>query len=363
MGKIKTIQNIVLLAISLICSFFILELGVRVISPPNIFHPILTLKPKVKMELDVNIAGISPKGVFSTNKWGMRGDEPPNDWKDYYTIVTIGGSTTQCFYLDDKKTWSYLLQDNLGKVKPKVWVGNGGLDGQTSRAHIVFMEYVVPRIKPDAVVILCGINDLTLSLDEDRRIHGYFQEKANWKRWIFAHSRLLQVLYIWKGIIFNDFFVVKTTGTKEFIPKPLNDPLTANPQDVRALAVSLDEYRKNIKEIIDIGKSLGVKMVFLTQPIIFEDTSYWKGVEGTVYWIKNNGHTLSAAAFYRMLDIFNKELIDVCRENNVLVYDLTSVIPHNDKYFYDTVHFTELGSRMVADKLAEFMFKSGLLNK
>lgn len=355
--------NIVVLIVSLLCSFFILELGVRLISPPSVFHPILTLKPKVKMELAVNIAGISPKGVFSTNKWGMRGDEPPADWKDYYTVITIGGSTTQCFYLDDKKTWSYILQDNLRKTKPKVWVGNGGLDGQTSRAHIIFMRYVISKVKPDAVVILCGINDLTLSLDEDRRLNGNFMEKANWKRWIFAHSRLLQVLYIYKGIIFNDFFVVKTTASRNFDPKPLNDPLAANKQDVKALAVSLEEYRSNIKEIISIGKSSGVKIIFLTQPIIFDDTPYWRGIEGSFYWVKNNEYALSAAAYYRMLSIFNKELMDICRENNVLVYDLASAIPHSEKYFYDTVHFNEAGSRMVADKVAEFMLKSGVMDK
>jgi len=355
-----------LIVLHILTSFFlfifilaVLEVFMRLISPPNIFHPALTLKPHVRMELEGNLRGVSGSGIFSTNKWGMRGDEPPKGWSKYYTIVTIGGSTTQCFYLDDHKTWPYLLQFKMKQRCPFVWIGNGGLDGQSTRAHIIFMKYVIANIRPKAVILLVGFNDLALSINDDFRLYGSFFEKVNWKRWIFSHSRLVQVLYFWKAIIFEKVFWVKTTAPENFNPQPLNNVKLTSYTNLRELLPSLDEYGRNIREIIRIGRSLGVRVIFLTQPSLIDDNEYWSGKEGKFFWIKKYKYNLPAATYWKMLDIFNKELLRICKEENIEIFDLASEIPHNEKYFYDYAHFTEAGSELVADKVGGFILKSG----
>ena len=40
------------------------------------------------------------------NSLGFRGPEPPRDWSERLTILTIGGSTTECLFLSDGKTWT-----------------------------------------------------------------------------------------------------------------------------------------------------------------------------------------------------------------------------------------------------------------
>lgn len=117
-----------------------LEVVLRIVSPPSPFSPLVALRPENRMELHVNLRGVSPVAFHSTNSWGMRGPEPPRDWDARHTIITVGGSTTQCFYLDDHKTWPCLLGEKLHDPYPDVWVGNGGLDGHTTRAHIIFMQ-------------------------------------------------------------------------------------------------------------------------------------------------------------------------------------------------------------------------------
>jgi len=109
----KVLPIIVLLSGSTIFALISSEFILRIISPPSPFSPLVPLRPHHKMELHVNLKGISPVVSNSTNKWGLRGEEPPSEWEKYYTIVTIGGSTTQCFYLDNYKTWPYLLQEKL----------------------------------------------------------------------------------------------------------------------------------------------------------------------------------------------------------------------------------------------------------
>ena len=68
---------------------------------------------------------------------------------------------------------------------------------------------------------------------------------------------------------------------------------------------------------------------------------------------------MSAATYWRLLDIFNKELLKVCQAEGVKVFDLASNMPHSDMYFYDSVHFNERGADMAAEKIAEFILNNG----
>lgn len=111
--KKEIIRKIFLLFVSITPSFYLVEFIIRIFSPMSPYHTLLPLFPNIKMKLNVKLKGCLPIIAHSTNKLGLRGDAPPCEWERYYTIVTIGGSTTQCFYLDDHKTWPYLLQEKL----------------------------------------------------------------------------------------------------------------------------------------------------------------------------------------------------------------------------------------------------------
>lgn len=358
--RVKSLAyNIILFLASVAFSLLILELVVRIVSPPSQFHPLLPLIPHNKMELHVNLKGLSPVAMHTTNKWGLRGDEPPSDWERYSTIIAVGGSTTQCFYIDDHKAWPYLLQEKLKKAKSNVWVGNGGLDGNSTRGHLLFMKEVIPKIRPKTVVFLTGINDLGISISEDRMTYGNPFDRPNWKYRVLASSRLVQILYLWKLVVLDDAFVIKKSRFENFEPKALSEEIHL-PKDLKTV-VPLSEYRENIRRIIQIGKTYNVRMIFLTQPMLFDDTEYWRKIEGEFYWIKNTKGKLSAATYWKLLNIYNKELLDTCRVEGVDCYDLASAVPHSDKYFHDSVHFTEYGAELVAEKLAEFLSKPGLL--
>jgi lysophospholipase L1-like esterase len=346
----------------LVFSLIVLEIVLRLVSPPSPFSPLLPLRPHNKMELQVNLRGVSLRATHTTNKWGFRGPEPPADWENHYTIVTIGGSTTQCFYLDDHRTWSYLLGEKLKDKYPNVWVGNGGLDGQSTHAHIIFMRKVISQLKPKGVIVLAGANDLGFSISDGRETYGNPWDKPDlsWKHRIFASSRLVQILYIWKKIIFDDVTVVRGAGHGNFEPQPLiGEEQTSNqtplPEDLKTLLPSLGEYQENIRKIIQLGRSMGVKVIFLTQPMLFDNTEYWRGIEGRFFWIKNTNSRMSAATYWKLQDIYNKGLIETCQIENISCFDLASAIPHSDLYFYDAYHFTEQGAELVAATVADYL--------
>jgi lysophospholipase L1-like esterase len=124
---------------------------------------------------------------------------------------------------------------------------------------------------------------------------------------------------------------------------------------------TLDEYAENIRTIIRLGREQGVQVVFMTQPSLWDDTPYWRGIRESYYWTESDSTMISAATTWRLLEVFNHELISICRREGVPCLDLASLVPHSSRYFYDGMHFNEAGAALVAELLADFLVEQGLI--
>lgn len=353
----RFIQNFSLLAASLLFCLLIFEIALRIFTPPLIFHPNLPLIPYQKMKIKVDLPGVSDTIYHTTNKWGMRGDPIPKDWGERITIITIGGSTTQCYYLSDDKTWPAQLQTLLRQMAPTVMVQNAGLDGHSTRGHLLMMETVIPKIKPDIVILLVGANDLGHSLVEERLLFGNPYERAGLKYYLFTHIKVLQFFYIWQQILINKAPIVDKLqygNHHGYIAKPITERSTL-PDSLESILPSLPEFKNNINAIIDIAKRENIKIIFLTQPTLFDDTQYWDAVQGSSYWLRKQKLSISAATYWKMLRIFNDSLIELCKSRSIDCFDLASRIPHSSEYFYDGHHFNEAGAELAANEVFAFM--------
>jgi len=341
-------------AVSLSTTALCAEGIVRFVSPPNVFSPFIPLRPHNVLELHVKLRGVSEFAYNTTNRWGLRGDEPPVDWDSQCTIITIGGSTTQCFYLDDKKTWPYLLQEKLRKVYPETWVGNAGISGHSTQAHIIFVRDILPQMKPKMAIFLTGINDLWYSLDDRALTIGNPAEQPHWKTILLGYSRLVQLLFLWKIIWFDHPVVLDRSANENFVPTPLSREMDL-PEDLRTLVPSIGLYRHNLLTIIHSLKEQNIRPIFLTQPLLYDSSSKWKEIVGWEYSNIGKHGLLSAATHARLLGFFNQELLRVCHDEQVEAVDIAAVVPHSEEYFYDSMHFTEHGAEFVAEQVAKYI--------
>jgi lysophospholipase L1-like esterase len=315
------------------------------------------LRPHYKQEFHLTrFEGISLRPRYSTNVWGLRGDEPPADWERSRTIIAVGGSTTECRMLDDSKTWPFLLQQRLRSTDPAVWVGNGGISGQTSRGHAIFVDEVVRKLRPDMVVILVGANDLWAAMRDERRQHGSRSDQPvdNLFYRAFARSRLLQLLYTWKQVLVDKVEVQSFDGKDRMHFAPFTETRPFE-EELKELAPDIQQYGQRIERLITLTKSLGTKSVFLTQPLLFEDTPYWRGRNGVPTWIRGVRRQISAATHWRLLDRYNRALLAACDKAGVPCFDLAAAIPHDPMYFYDSAHLNERGAELVAEKVSQFL--------
>lgn len=355
------LKSLAVTGVSLGISLALAEMVMRAVIPGSYFNPRLGLIPHARYLINVDLPGVSKGGTLSTNSWGLRGEEPPEEWDEFFTLVTVGGSTTANYYLDDGRTWSHVLQETLREIRPQTWVGNGGIPMHSSEHHDFFLREVVARIRPDVVIFLTGANDIGQFLRGEVALHEEPLPERGLRETMFRGSRLLQTLYKAKKVYIDRAPVISETVDPEFVLLPIPGPERQLPSDLREILPDPEAYARRITTLINTCRQMEVIPVFLTQPLLFEDTPYWRGIQGGSYWHGGPDSLFSAAAHWVMLDFLNGELLRVCRDEGVACFDLASVIPHDMTMFYDSMHLTEAGAELVGKSVAGYIISIGLL--
>lgn len=117
-------------------------------------------KNKWISKLDENI-------YYSRNSLGFRGPEMPAEKKDLLSVITIGGSTTECKFLSDSCTWSSLLYEKLHQQNKNIWLNNAGIDGHSTFGHLLLLKEYVLKLKPRYAIFMTGINDEELERPDE----------------------------------------------------------------------------------------------------------------------------------------------------------------------------------------------------
>ena len=93
------------------------------------------------------------------NNIGFRGEDYAQS-DDRLRVFAVGGSTTECLYLGEGRTWVDLLETRLQRNFSRVWVNNAGLDGHSTFGHQILLDDYIASYEPDLLIYLTGINDI-----------------------------------------------------------------------------------------------------------------------------------------------------------------------------------------------------------
>lgn len=295
-------------------------------------------------------AKLDPVIVHKKNSLGFRGPEPPTRFEDHLTIVTVGGSTTECTYLSDGKTWPDRLGAVLSTTFPDVWINNAGMDGHSTYGHTVLMEDHVAALRPKVTLFLIGINDLHASqpLEADRRVQRAVDfasakrllvSAANYSQLVavalnlYRHSRAELV-----GFDYNPDFDL------EAIPaRPLPD--TRRQEAVEWYLRRLPAYRERVANLIAISRRAGIEPVLLTQPVLYgSGTDDVLGVDLRRIAVSD----VNGEVGWEVLEKYNDVTRAIGELEGVFVIDLAARLPKSSRYYYDFFHYTNEGAEMVA---------------
>lgn len=361
--QLKTIKtNLLLLLMGFVLAFMATEVLLRFYNPfqfrvkgnkirlPVYFH--------YKFEL-TNVKRLEKVVSHTKNSLGFRGEERPEDFEKYLTIVTVGGSTTESFIITDGKAWPALAGEKIKGRFKNVWLNNAGLDGHSTFGHIVLMKDFVVKLKPKVVLFLVGINDLwlkdsqrfdamltsdlTLNLDS---IKGFFRTMGNHSE-VFA---LAYNLYRFSKKIHYPYTDSPEIKLKEV--KTLELKKSDEQEIIRGKIKEFKEkYEKNyslrLEKLIKLSRENNILPVLITQPALYGDVvdDVTKVNLGAIMIEKGKNGKIA----WESLELYNKVVREVGLEQNVMVVDLANEMPKSSKYFYDYIHFNNEGSEKVAE--------------
>lgn len=269
--------------------------------------------------------------------------------------VFIGGSTAD-------ERWKPRELSIVGQINKKfknelidIQIINAGIEGQTSIGYIANFKFWFSKLenfKPKYFIFYTGINDL---LREDYNTFDYSDGLAklvakNKKEYFFDYVKSKSIFYDLTRKIKHKYYTKKQ---KIFLD--LDESIKKYPKNNFSKEIFKDSgynyfkfregyknsnvesllkkekgfvnfYLKNIDTLVNYSRSFGAKPIFINQT-----TAYGAHIERHL--------------------ILNYALNKHCIKNNYLCIDLAGDFDGKQDYWYDGVHTTPKGSKIIADKI------------
>jgi len=339
------------------------EIPLRLWYPPEI--PNVPWPPGWRQ---VSTAGDAMPGItgtieFTVNSLGVRGPEVDLSKVDT-RILCVGGSTTECLYVTDKRSWPWQLQDKLSKALAKpVFVGNAGRSGLLSINHAYLLKNYPLADQFQWVIVLTGINDMgsLLRATYEQRLATVAEETLGTSYKNRAYYRRLTPVRV------LDRLVALGLAGETVVQDPMGNWYTDARQKRQALLRrrtirgahpdldrALVTYAANLQTIVETSREKGLRLVMMTQPTIYRK-DLPEDLERLLFGGIAPDGAYTTEVLAEMIDAFNRTLIKVAQEHSVDYIDLASMLPKDTSTFYDDAHFNLTGCDKVSTIVAQFI--------
>jgi lysophospholipase L1-like esterase len=300
--------------------------------------------------LRIPIAGRSFGGI-RINSLGFRGPEldvpkPASTIR----IAFLGSSTTYSAEVsDNESTWPHLVAKALQTHWPGVKVDyvNAGVPGYGVAHSLRNLQYRVAPLDPDIIVIYEGHNDLSANSFELARKRGLASKRTEQNlSWPARYSLL------WYLVEKNLFILIQQHRARETETK-LNfdkEPLVA-------------PFRSDLRDLVAASQRVArivVLITFSTQ-LRNDQTAEQqnRAAVTSLYYMPY----MSIDGLLEGYASYNDAVRQVAQEAGALLIADENSIPGDGLHFADSVHFTDEGSRLMAQRVAHALLDSSAIQK
>lgn len=303
--------------------------------------------------------------TFSVNLYGVRG-RPVDPKEADVSILCLGGSTTECLYNTDEASWPWQMEDHLqDSARQRVVVANAGRSGHIAANHAYLLRHYDAVERFDAILVLCGVNDVGALLRDDREARLSRVEEETLFRWDRPHEAYYRRLRLWRwweatwnvgtaaapGRVFQDpagaWIQAQRRQRREALA---HQTLTRPPANLEA---GLAAYRQDLLGIVEAAKAKGRSLAMMTQPTL------WRAdlpeALSRLLWEHAGSAAYSPGALAETMAAYNRVLLDVCEQTGTPCLDLAARLPKDDSVFYDDCHFHDAGCRKVSLIVSEWL--------
>lgn len=352
------VKNLKALFFGLLVALVLCEIVLRVYNPFSNFTKQGKLVLPANQQTVFNnqwIKQLDAEISYSRNALGFRGPMPTDSIHKLNSIITVGGSTTECRFLSDSTTWPFLLGEKLKDSIPNLWVNNAGIDGHSTFGHLLLMKEYISKLKPKYVLLLTGVNDVETEKPEQFDLMNenklqYGSAKAFIKSLLNKTEIGATVFQLYnirsaykKGLIHKDIDFKQLKDTT-YTPAYIQETMAKQKK-------YLISYQSRLQEIINLCKANNIKPILLTQPSLHG--SYIDSTTGIRMDLKF--HESNPGKNNLLQEQVLEEYNNVVRSfsTQATIVDLAKRMPKNTIYYYDFIHFNKQGAAKVADILSK----------
>jgi lysophospholipase L1-like esterase len=373
------IKNLTILLFSFALCFFVGEILLRtLIFDPNksyVRTPGWSMAVRTNGKI-FNISDSAGNYQYRVNKYGFRGEPPSSN--AFPRIAIFGGSTVEDWPLRDDKTWVKQFEKSLKTETPRIGVANFGKSGVNARHHLIQLPEVLPNNpKFDVIIVLMGLNDFLY----DYHIHHNFITANDWWRnQAFMYNKydegkiatIAIVNRVAKLVLqsksnpptsnFGDFMQTLYSAHKKITPNQIINSIPLKKE-------ALQEYAKSILLLKNYADNYGAKIIFINQPFLWSknmsEVSKKQLIAGFIGNDMNSPNTqwYSSSALEDGLSLYNKKMLEVCKEYTLNCIDLASLLPKDNTNYIDDFHFSEKGAEQVGKIIAKQITQNSFLIK
>ena len=309
-----------------------------------------------KVPYSVNYAGKIYDYIYLRNYNGFIGEEINLD--DIHSVF-IGGSTADERWKPRNLSILEQINNNFKDDSINIKITNAGIEGQTTVGYIANFKYWFPRLKnfkPKNFIFYTGINDLmrddfkTYNYSDgfakliDPNPRSFFLDGLKSKSFFYDKTRKIKHKYYTRDKkIFMDLDkMMKNYPNSNYSRKMFKDKY------YDYLIFNKAEEQKNMKELLEKEKEF-IDFYLKNIDIL---ANYSKKFSANPIFI--NQVSAYGAHIPRHL-ILNYALKKHCIEKKYDCIDLASKFEGKLEYWYDGIHTTPLGSKVIADEIYPFL--------
>lgn len=300
------------------------------------------------LKLRVPIAGFKNDRITIDSK-GFRNPEfatpkPP----EMVRIAFLGGSTTfSANASKNEAAWTHMVIEQLRAKYPKRSFDyiNAGVPGYSSETSKKNLRLRVAKHNPDVIIIYHASNDLTqFSRIEAKKRGIEFIPETGRISWISNYSLLVYLLEknysIWDTQRRINDNIGKLDVPGELLAKP---------------------FRQSLVALVREAQNVSDKVVLVTFSVRIRaeqsDEEQKNSAVTSLYYMPY----ITPKGFVRYFSAYNKVIREVAAQTGALIIENEHSIPGTAVYFKDSVHFTDSGNRLMAERVSSALIDAGII--
>lgn len=289
-------------------------------------------------------------GALEINALGFRSPElvvpkPPGTVR----VAFLGASTTFCAEVShNAATWPHLVWQTLQTTWPQVPFDyiNAGVPGYRVAQSIRNLDLRVKPLQPDVLVIYHATNDLSADTRQLAQQQGVWVGKpedpsflARWSITWFLLEKNLQIMARQKAA---------SQETRRLV------------YDARALSAG---FRQHLQDLLDAAKQVAPVVAIATFSHKFRRAQslqeQLQAANTSLYYMPY----MSLEGLMQGFEAYNAAIREAAQATGAILIDGESTIPGDARHFHDSVHFTNAGAIVMAQRVSQALLQSEVVQR